>query len=159
VADDGRGLFRTFGSCDTSDAHARRMAKKRSTGKDMPEVPWRPIGPDESLRARFVGLVESRPIQWNPSFLWGKWLMLVASRLGHSAVLDDATLCFVAGCFAHQNRTAENIKVARRTYGRALSSLRSALASRSDSVVVSSETIAASKLLSAFEVSNHKNVE
>jgi hypothetical protein len=159
VAKDGRGLFKTFGSCDTSDAHARQMTKKRSMSKDMLDVLWRPISPDESLRARFVDLVESKPIQWNPSFLWGKWLMLVASRLGHSAVLDDATLCFVAGCFAHQNRTAENIKVARRTYGRALSSLRSALASRNDSVVVSSETIAATKLLSAFEVSKHTNFE
>jgi hypothetical protein len=58
--------------------------------------------------------------------------MLVASRLGHGVVLDDATLYFVAGCFAHQNRMAENNKVVRKTYGRGLSSLRSTLMHRED---------------------------
>jgi hypothetical protein len=108
--------------------------------------------PVESLRARFLGILGARPVQWNPLFLWGKWLALVASRLGRSAALDDAALCFVAGYFARQNRTNDNVKAARKTFGLALASLQRTLSNQDRNVAFSSETIASTKILTAFEV-------
>lgn len=111
-----------------------------------------PTSAEESLRARFLEIVNAKPIQWNPSFLWGKWLMLVASRLGRSTALDDATLCFISGCYAQQNRTFDNVKRARIAYGRALSSVHRALSHADPRVSFSSEVIAGIKFLTAFEV-------
>jgi hypothetical protein len=77
-------------------------------------------------------------------------MLLVASRLGESVVLDTATECFVAGCIAYVNRTDESMKAARRVYGPALCSMRRAL--RGDDRY-SSDTLMASKFLASFEVS------
>ncbi|KAF2828965.1 hypothetical protein CC86DRAFT_368116 [Ophiobolus disseminans] len=119
---------------------------------NMARIKMPPISPEDSLRARFLDLLEAKPTQWHPGFLYGNWLKLVALRLGRSSALDDATLCFVAGCFAHQNRTHENLEVAWRTYGRALSSIQHALVHYETDMAVSSETIAAIKFLTGFEV-------
>jgi hypothetical protein len=108
--------------------------------------------PEDLLRARFVGLVEPSPVSQNPSILWGKWLMLVAPRVGQSSALDDATLCVVHAIMVRHSRTDENVKAVQRTYGRALSSLRTAIGSSNEDIAFSNETIAATRLLTAAEV-------
>lgn len=136
LANDGRGVFKTF--------HAFRMKKITSP----PSIKQVPTSPSDLLRIKFVQMVDIlRPVS---SFLWDKWMLLVASRLGKSAVLDDATECFVAGCMAYVNRTDESLKAARRVYGPALCSMRRALKSEDR---YSSETLIASKFLASFEVS------
>jgi hypothetical protein len=152
LAKDGRGLFKTFKAMSKSVAHSKRRGSKVCPNEDVLNVPWEPISPVESLRVRFLGILGARPVRWNPLFLWGKWLILLASSLGRSAALDDATLCFVAGCFARQNRTDDNVKAARKTYGLALVSLQRTLSNQDRNVAFSSEMIAATKLLTAFEV-------
>jgi hypothetical protein len=152
LAKDGRGLFKTFKAMSTSVAHSKRRGSKVCPNEYVLNVPWEPISPVESLRARFLGILGARPVQRNPLFLWGKWLVLVASRLGRSAALDDATLCFVAGCSARQNRTDDNVKAARKTYGLALASLQRTLSNQDRNVAFSSETIDSTKLLTAFKV-------
>jgi len=135
---------------------ANHTPKKKSDWniEDVSHIWMPPVSAEDSLRARYLELVDAKPSQWHPGFLWGNWLKLVALRLGRSSALDDATLCFIAGCFAHQNRTSENMKVARMAYGRALCSIQRALAEQENDMAVSSETIAATKFLTGFEVSS-----
>lgn len=101
-----------------------------------------------------MDLVGAQSMRWDASFLWGKWLLLVAPRLDSSEVLYNATYCFVAGCVAQRHRTDRNIQIARRRYGDALTSLQHTLMSKDKNLALSSETIAATKLLSSFEVSS-----
>lgn len=150
-AQGGLGIIRK-GRLGRKAKEGARRQKNLFTGiNDLLLVCAPPVSEDQSLRARYLDLVEAKDTPWHPGFLWGNWLKLVALRLGRSRALDDATLCFVAGTFAHQNRSDENMKVAWQTYGRALGSIQNAVARPE---AVSTETIAATKFLTAFEVSD-----
>lgn len=127
-------------------------------GHDV-EVPcvWRNLeGPEEALKARFLAMLDEQPLDINISYLWGGWLRLVASRTGRNQALDDAMLCCVAGVVAHHDRSPQNLIVASRTYGKALTSIQRHLTDDTSAKVYSSETITAAKYLTAFEVSHEK---
>jgi hypothetical protein len=117
-----------------------------------------PVSKEESLRGRFVYLLEAKPTQWHPGFLWGNLLKLVALRLGRSPALNSAVTCYVAGCLAYQDRTDENLRLAWRSYGSALRSMQRAISCHEVGSVVLSETISAMKLLTGFEVGLHVSV-
>lgn len=110
-----------------------------------------PTSPDTRLRAKFIYLVGEKPHPFNPTFLWGSWVSMVPGRIGRSAAFNDATASFIAANIARHDMTEPNLAVARSQYNKALQSLRGALAGTYEQRV-SNETLAAVKMLTAFEV-------
>jgi hypothetical protein len=110
-----------------------------------------PTSPESRLRARFIHLVGEKPISFNPTFLWGSWVKLVPERIGRSAALNDATASFIAANVARHDMTEHNIAAARAKYCKSLQSLRCALSGPHEQRVCS-ETLAAVKMMAAFEV-------
>lgn len=143
VANDGRGFFSTL----------RLYRSPGSNCESELNISQSLYSPEDSLRGHLMDLIGARSFRWDASFLWGKWLLLVGPRLHSSKVLYNATRCFVAGCVAQRHRTDRNIEIARKRYGHALISLQRTLTCKENDLALSSETIAATKLLSSFEVS------
>jgi hypothetical protein len=152
MAKDRRGFSATCKTTSTLNTHPEQKTTKARTNKDVLIMSCSPTSPEYLLRARFCGLFRAKPVQRDPSFPQGHRLILIASRLRRSTALDDTILCFVAGAFAHQSQTEDSVKIARKSHGRALSSLLCTLMGHDKNVAFTGETIAADKLLSAFEV-------
>jgi hypothetical protein len=145
-------FFRTIGASSVLPLQCRRSPNERYHSVS-PQLYPHVSRPEDLLRAQLVGLVEPKPISQNPYILWGKWLMLIAPQLGTSPALDDATLCVIHALVTRYSRTAENGTEVRGTYGLALSSVRAAVGSPDPEIAFSNETIAATRMLTAVEVS------
>lgn len=152
----GQGAFHTLTSIRLTDdldpdSETDSVPTKRTNRKSAYSIIRSPISSKASLCARLVELLGTKPLQWNPSFLWGSWVTIVPQRIGINPALDSAVACFIAGSAAHRNKSETNLSAARKSYSRALLSLQEVLTGPEDQKL-SSETLAAVKLLTAFEV-------
>jgi hypothetical protein len=110
-----------------------------------------PADPETWLRARYIYMVGEKPQPFNPNAIWGAWISMVPKRIGHSSALNDATASFIAANIARHDMTEENIAAARASYSKALKSVQKAV-TKAYTREVTSETLAAVKMLAAFEV-------
>jgi hypothetical protein len=163
-ADSGEGLFQTLvpvhfkPETRLPDLYNSSKAKRGFSNGHRNRSPYaKSIGTPlmfktSSLASRFIEYLDHCERDRTGYRIWGSWMEGIVARIGHSAILDSAATCFLVGCEAHQLSDDETLRsTARKAYAKCLFELRQSILDPNRAL--KAETIAAVKLLAAFEVS------